>query len=290
MLVAAPRLARAEEGGAATQGSTAQEGNGSLKAPTAQVKSVGEPELDILTFHRANYLLTGFSRSTQAKFQFSLKYDLWPSRGRHTIYLAYTQKSLWDVYEKSAPFRESNYAPEIFYAHYHSDSHSQPNPGCDLFSEQVGVHHESNGEANDASRSWNRVFAEVNATCYGKPTLGLLGLRVWYPIGVAENKTIAQTQGYGELSAGLGVSDDALHMNGLLTVAVRKGMSKDLAKGSVVVDARWRPTYQRLLGKAWRFAPYVWFQFFAGYGETLATYDSSTTSARLGIGFTDRAP
>ena len=291
MFLFAPRGARAEERAAATQESTGQVRPGLAKnEPSPQVKSEAEPELDILTFHRANYLLTGFSRSTQAKFQFSLKYDLWPSRGRHTIYLGYTQKSLWDVYEKSAPFGESNYAPEIFYAHYHSDSHSQPNPGCDLFSEQVGVHHESNGEASDASRSWNRVFVEVNATCYGRPTLGLLGLRVWYPIGVAENKTIARTQGYGELSAGLGVNDDALHMNGLLTVTVRKGMSKDLAKGSVVVDARWRPTYQRLLGQAWRFAPYVWFQFFTGYGETLATYDSSTTSARLGIGFTDRAP
>jgi phospholipase A1 len=282
-------MARAEEGAAVTQDLARQNDvvPPDKQAPTA---AEHEPDLDVLTFHRSNYLLTGFNRATQVKFQFSFKYDLWPSRGRHTIYLAYTQKSLWDVYEKSAPFRESNYAPEIFYAHYHSDSHTQPNPGCDLFSEQLGVDHESNGEANDASRSWNRVFAELDATCYGKPIFGLVGLRVWYPIGTAENPTIAKTQGYGEVSAGVGVDDDALHMNGLLTVAVRKGMSKDLGKGSVVVDARWRPTYQRLLGKAWKFAPYVWFQFFAGYGETLATYDSSTTSARLGFGFTDRAP
>ena len=57
----------------------------------------------------------------------------------------------------------------------------------------------------------------------------------------------------------------------------------------MTLDARYRPTYQRLLGKAWKFAPYLWFQFFTGYGETLGTYDRSTTSARIGIGFTDRA-
>jgi phospholipase A1/A2 len=293
LLLAAPRLVCAEEGAAANQDLAPQN---EVVPPTEkppphpELKAEGEPELDILTFHRSNYLLTGFTRATEVKFQFSLKYDLWPSRGHHTVYLGYTQKSLWDIYEKSAPFRESNYAPEVFYAHYHSDSHSQPNPGCSLFSEQLGVEHESNGEADDASRSWNRIFAELDATCNGKPTYGLVGLRVWYPVGITENETIAQTQGYGELSAGVGVDDDALHMNGLMTVAVRKGMSKDLGKGSVVVDARWRPTYQRLFGKAWKFAPYVWFQFFAGYGETLATYDSSTRSARLGIGFTDRAP
>ena len=110
-------------------------------------QDVDQAELDVLTFHRANYLISGFNRQTEAKFQFSFKYDLWPSTGRHTVYLAYTQKSLWDVYEKSAPFRESNYAPEVFYAHYHSDVHGRPNPGCGLFSEQLGVEHESNGEA-----------------------------------------------------------------------------------------------------------------------------------------------
>lgn len=261
-----------------------------VQAAPAEVETEKEPELDVLTFHRANYLLTGFTSSTQVKFQFSFKYDLWPSRGHHTVYLAYTQKSLWDLYDKSAPFRESNYAPEIFYAHYHSDTHGKPNPGCGLFSEQAGVEHESNGEASDASRSWNRIFGEVAGRCYGQSTFGLVGLRAWYPVGVAENKTIAETQGYGELSLGVGVDDDDLLMNGLLTVALRKGTSKEIAKGSVTVDARWRPSYQRVLGKAWKFVPYVWFQFFAGYGETLSTYDSSSTSARVGIGFTDRAP
>lgn len=259
------------------------------QAATTEVKDEDEPELDVLTFHRANYLLTGFTNATQVKFQFSFKYDLWPNRSHHTVYLAYTQKSLWDVYDKSSPFRESNYGPEIFYAHYHSETHGQPNAGCGLFSEQAGVEHESNGESSDASRSWNRIFIGAEAMCYGKPTFGLLGLRAWYPVFIAENKTIVKTQGYGELSLGAGIDDEELHMNGLVTVALRKGWSKTLAKGSVTVDARWRPSYQSVLGKGWKFVPYVWFQYFAGYGETLATYDSASSSARVGIGFTDRA-
>ena len=265
-----------------------EKGSAASKAPEP-ARSEDEPELDLLTFHRSNYMLSGFTDDTQVKFQFSIKYDFWPSTSHHTVYFAYTQKSLWDIYDRSSPFRESNYAPELFYAHYHSEVHGQPEPGCGLFSEQVGIEHESNGEANDASRSWNRVFVDAEATCYGRPLYGLLGLRLWYPLGTGENETITKTQGYGELSFGLGIDHDSSHMNALVTVALRKGMSRDLGRGSLTLDARWRPTYRRLIGKAWKFAPYVWFQWFVGYGETLGTYDSPSSSARLGIGFTDRS-
>jgi phospholipase A1 len=260
-----------------------------LAQESAAAAAPDAPEVDVLTFHRSNYSLTGFTRATQVKFQFSFKYDLWPSPSHHTVYLGYTQKSLWDIYDRSAPFRESNYAPEIFYAHYHSELRDQPSPGCGLFREQLGVEHESNGEAGEASRGWNRIFADVQATCYGALAYGVLGLRAWYPFTLAENRRIARTQGYGELLAGIGADDDDWHMNGLLTVTLRKGTSPKLSRGSVTVDARWRPTYQRLLGKAWKFAPYVWAQYFAGYGETLGTFDSASSSARIGIGFTDRA-
>jgi phospholipase A1/A2 len=296
------RVAHAQEAAPATQTAAEREPAPNPPTPNAPTPTVpeaeqnakkavaeDEPELDVLTFHRSNYFVSGFTRDTQVKFQFSFKYDLWPSTGHHTVYLAYTQKSLWDLYDTSSPFRESNYAPEIFYAHYHSELHGQPNPGCGLFSEQLGVEHESNGEASEASRSWNRVFVDVQATCYGKPGYGLLGLRAWYPFGIAENPKIKSTQGYGELLLGAGLDDDDAHMNGLVTVALRKGTSHKLSKGSVTVDARWRPTYRRLLGKAWKFAPYLWFQLFTGYGETLVTESSATTSLRLGIGFTDRA-
>jgi phospholipase A1 len=223
------------------------------------------------------------------KFQFSIKYDFWPSTSRHTVYFAYTQKSLWDLYDTSSPFRESNYAPELFYAHYHSDDHGQPSPGCGLFSEQVGVEHESNGEEGDASRSWNRAFVDVEATCYGSSVYGVLNVRAWYPFGLRENDTIVETQGYGELLFGMGVDHDDSHMNGLFSIAVRKGVSEELRKGSLTFDARWRPTYQQLLGKAWKFAPYAWVQYFLGYGESLGTFDRASSSIRIGVGFTDRA-
>lgn len=292
LLFGLPARALAQDAGTEAQAAAAREHTPtqpSSEKLTQKPLAEDEPEIDVLTFHRANYFVTGFTKETQVKFQFSFKYDLWPSTSHHTVYLAYTQKSLWDLYGTSAPFRESNYAPEVFYAHYHSDLRGQPNPGCGLFSEQVGVEHESNGEAGDASRSWNRVFVDVEATCYGKPFYGLMGVRAWYPFGLRENPKIKRTQGYGELLLGVGVDDEDAHSNGLITVALRKGTSRQLAKGSVIVDARWRPTYRRLIGKAWKFAPYLWFQLFTGYGETLGTESSASTSIRVGFGFTDRA-
>ncbi len=273
----------------ALTGSADTPADGEASARARPAKTEDAPELDVLTFHRPNYFISGFTRDTQVKFQFSIKYDFWPSTSHHTVYFGYTQKSLWDLYSESSPFRESNYAPELFYAHFHSEIHGQPNPGCGLFSEQLGIEHESNGEASDASRSWNRLFIDIEATCYGSPLYGLLGLRLWYPLGLSENATIAQTQGYGELVLGIGFDDDAAHLNGLITLALRKGANFELSKGSLLADARWRPIYQRLLGAAWKFAPYIWLQAFVGYGETLGTYDSTSTSLRAGIGFSDRA-
>jgi phospholipase A1 len=247
------------------------------------------PDVDVLTIHRPTYFVTGFSKATQAKFQFSAKFDLWPNRGTHTAYLAYTQKSLWDVYDRSAPFRESNYAPEIFYAHYHATTRDEPNPGCGLYSEQLGVEHESNGERGEASRSWNRAFGDVRASCAGRPWYGYLDLRLWYPFLLSENPGITRTQGYGELAASVGVDEPALYLNGIVTVTLRKGTARSLSAGSITVDARWRPTYESVFGSAWRFAPFVWFQFFTGYGETLGTFDQTSTAARLGLGLTDRS-
>jgi len=55
--------------------------------------------------------------------------------------------------------------------------------------------------------------------------------------------------------------------------------------GSFESDARWRPRY----GDFWRFTPYLYGQFFTGYGETLLSYDRSHSAIRVGIGFTDRS-
>ena len=60
-------------------------------ASSAATPGTSAPEFDLLTFHRENYFITGFTGATEVKFQFSAKYDLWPNWGQHGIYFAFTE-------------------------------------------------------------------------------------------------------------------------------------------------------------------------------------------------------
>jgi phospholipase A1 len=245
------------------------------------------PQLDLLTFYKDNYFLTGFTNATEVKFQFSAKFDLWPNRGPHAAYFAFSQKSLWNIYRASQPFAENNYAPELFYSYFHAPNRYEPAPGCGFFLERFGFIHESTGEGGVRSRGWNRIYGESRFACYDAGrNYGALTLQLWAPpLGATDNPDIAKFIGYGELSLGVG-SDGGQLWFGDWEVALhaRKG-TRDVRVGSLEVDARWRPRY----GAFWRFTPYLYGQLFTGYGETLLNYDRALTAIRVGIGFTDRS-
>jgi outer membrane phospholipase A len=74
------------------------------------------------------------------------------------LWFGYTQQSHWQVFNKglSAPFRETNYAPEVFL--------TLPTDYT-LFGlrgrfASLGLLHQSNGQSGTLSRSWNRVYAQ----------------------------------------------------------------------------------------------------------------------------------
>ncbi|HYQ30765.1 MAG TPA: phospholipase A [Polyangiaceae bacterium] len=254
-------------------------------SPSNAPRPSEEAQLDLLTFYKDNYFITGFTMDTEAKFQFSAKFDIWPNRGKHAAYFAFTQKSLWDIYRTSQPFTENDYAPELFYSYFHAPGRYDPAPGCGFFLERGGVIHESTGEQGDNSRGWNRVYGESRFACYDAAHRYLaLALQLWAPpFGVADNPDIASYLGYGELSLSVG-SDRGRGWLGdwELQSHLRKG-TKNWSVGSLELNGRWRPRY----GDFWRFTPYLYAQLFSGYGETLLSYDRATTAFRIGIGFTD---
>ena len=244
-----------------------------------------EAELDLLTFYKDNYFITGFTQATEAKFHFSAKFDIWPNRSQHAVYFAFTQKSLWDIYRSSLPFRENNYAPELFYSYFHVPGRYEPDPGCGFFFERVGIIHESTGLQGADSRGWNRVYVESRFACYDPASrYAAVTLKLWAPpIGKSDNSDISRYEGYGELTISVG-SDRGRGWLGDWELAAhgRKGM-RDWRIGSLELDGRWRPRY----GDFWRFTPYLYAQLFTGYGETLLSYDRSLTTFRVGVGFTD---
>jgi phospholipase A1 len=115
-----------------------------------------------LTAFEPIYFIAG-DESPEAKFQFSFKYQLATlqhapdGRDAHTIQFAYTQRSLWDIGSQSSPFYDTSYMPELMYQ-WVTTKTEQSTGGLSWLGLQTGVRHESNGQADAASRSLNEVY------------------------------------------------------------------------------------------------------------------------------------
>jgi outer membrane phospholipase A len=247
----------------------------------------------ILTGHKENYFITGLSKTTQVKFQFSVKFDLWPNASRHSGYFGYTQKSFWRLYSPSSPFDESNYNPEVFYGYYVRSGDIVPGPGRVLFflqNARLGLDHESNGMDGASSRSWNRVHAQVRAGVYlGADHYLTVSPRAWYPVfGLEDNPRILDYYGYGSLTAeyGFDPNDRRWYGGGLVGATGRLG-KRDHNYG-LEIYAQWRPGYRGDLLRWFKFTPYLYAQYVRGYGESLLTFDQKSTSLRFGIAFEDK--
>jgi outer membrane phospholipase A len=249
----------------------------------------------ILSGHKENYFISGVTQAQHlVKFQYSVKFDLWPNASRHSAYFAFTQKSLWDLYRSSAPFLESNYAPEVFYGYYTRIGDLIPRryavtPFIDYA--RAGLEHESNGLDTTESRSWNRLSGTVRAGAYlGTNHYVVVAPKAWLPMGISDNPDIAQFLGYGSLTVEYGY-DPAVtqwYGGGDIKVTAWKGANLDWSRRGIEVAAQWRPGYEGALLEWWKFTPYFYAQFFTGYGETLLRYNEKFTAFRVGVALEDR--
>lgn len=203
--------------------------------------------------------------NTEVKFQFSFKMKALEVKERFDLWIAYTQLSFFQMYNKSisAPFRESNYEPEIMGV-IHTD--------YDLFGLRgrfinLGIVHQSNGRQDPLSRSWNRIYAQFG---FERGEFGLM-VRPWYRIREDwtndNNPDITDYLGHGDIVATYQVGG---HMFSLL---LRSNLNFWNFHGAAQVDWSF-PLYRQLKG-------YV--QVFTGYGESLIDYNHSQTT--IGAGF-----
>ncbi len=152
--------------------------------------------------------------NAQVKFQFSVKYKFFDRDvsvwGRPlALYLAYSQKSLWNVGQNSMPFEESNYNPEAF-LNYTVNSARGP---VELRDVVLGLYeHESNGLAGPQSRGWNRAYVAVRLgslpitePCNDDSTRKdhiELTVKVWHAYGYSDETAYLQTTGSNETFLG----------------------------------------------------------------------------------------
>lgn len=130
------------------------------RALAADVANVWDEEPILgkgLSLYKANYFLplswsdeSDEDGDSEAQFQISFKQRI----GHTHVFVAYTQVSFWRIWdnEDSRPFRETNFAPEIFYRW-----RAKKNPFGPL-DVNLGFEHQSNGQSQPDSRSWNRIY------------------------------------------------------------------------------------------------------------------------------------
>ncbi|MCU0244705.1 MAG: phospholipase A [Acidobacteria bacterium] len=212
-----------------------------------------------ITFHRSNAALV-FSYNDRPN-----PARLWRDLFGKDICLwaAYTQRSFWQLYnfDDSSPFRETNYEPEVllnFGTRYRF-------LGFEGRFFQFGVNHQSNGQSEPLSRSWNRLVANIGIE---RGPLSLL-VKGWWrvPDSDDDNPGLTHYVGNGELWAYYFIKKHRLG------VMLRDNLNFRENRGAVQVEWSF-PMFAMVAG-------YV--QYFLGYGESLLDYDHRVH--RVGVGF-----
>ncbi|RPJ36343.1 MAG: phospholipase, partial [Deltaproteobacteria bacterium] len=135
----------------------------------------------------------------EVKFQLSIKTKIWQDiLGQEMdLWFGYTQQSFWQFYnfDDSSPFRETNYEPELL-LNFRTDYSLLGWKGRFL---NVGFNHQSNGQSEPLSRSWNRIVASAG---FERGNFSLL-LKGWYRIPESaeddDNPKMGKYLGYGEI-------------------------------------------------------------------------------------------
>ena len=255
-----------------------------------------------LSAHKVNYFSINHwpgDGNAQVKFQISMKFkilepnlyvfksDLFPA------YVAYTQKSLWNVGQNSMPFEESNYNPE-FFLEYPLNAviigrlklrHIVISP----------MEHESNGLAGVQSRSWNRQYVRISFGLDSAEKLeitnslladkALLYIKLWRASGysdqdaylqsIGSNDTFLDYMGHGEI----GVSVRNFLWGGSLKnhqLDIKTPIFRDTDKPSCELEFR-----QQIPDM--NFALYL--QYWYGYGETLLRFNQFGHRGFAGLSF-----
>ena len=208
----------------------------------------------------------------EVKFQLSFKIPLLVDIAALPIsaYFGYTQISFWQAYnsDNSSPFRETNYEPEIF-AVWRTDKKLSHDWNFKLAT--LNLTHQSNGQADSLSRSWNRIessfiFENNHFTVAVNPWI-----RIEEATSEDDNPDLLDYYGHGKISAFYTVS------NNTFTITSRNNIESGFSKGSINLDWSF-PLGSNVRG---------YLQVFSGYGNSLIEYNEHTNTIGLGISLTD---
>lgn len=205
----------------------------------------------------------------EVKFQISLGFPIWRGIAGDNSLLgfSYTQDSWWQALngDESAPFRETNYEPQIFLGWATDYSFA----GWTLRDVEVGLNHQSNGRAEPTSRSWNRAYMRLMA----QNGNWQVDLKPWIRFSESEgsddNPDITKYLGHYRLKVGYALGESVFSVNSRYNWNTGYGSAE--------------------LGWSYPLTSQVRFytQVFSGYGESMIDYDHRQTRFGLGIMLND---
>lgn len=220
--------------------------------------------------YQDTYFTTGVPLNTSINkqtadvlFQISIRHRLTRSHlpFNSFLYLTYTQKSFWDIYDESAPFRDNNYNPSLGLGRYIIRGNKLRGT---VF---VQLEHESNGKSGEDSRSWNMLSF---STKYFFNLRLSFGLKAWIPIVDGdENKDLLDYRGLGTMSVNYINKNGRLWLTGELNP--RKGWGN--------VNTTFTAAYK--VSRASN--QFIYARFYNGKGESLLDYDKYSMNIRIGF-------
>jgi phospholipase A1 len=209
-------------------------------------------------------LATDLSHS-ELVFQLGFKMKLVESAFKKPVdfWFGYTQNSFWQAgnHKASSPFRETNYQPELMAVTPLNFNIL----GLHASFLNLGLTHQSNGQAGSLSRSWNRTYAQVGLERGGWTVVG----RVWKRINESaqddDNRDIVDYMGRGDMTV-------TYRNNGHdYSALVRRNFSTE--KGAVQLSWAF-PIAGHVKGYA---------QYFSGYGQSLIDYNYYQNVVGVGL-------
>lgn len=209
-------------------------------------------------FHRPN------SQNSGVKFQLSIKQRLTNATlpwGTY-LYLFFTEKVFWEVFQNSMPMSDLNFNPGIGWA--------KPFFVKDRYVGKMTliIEHESNGRDSIQSRSWNKVSLAANA--YVTDFLSVHA-KYWIPIVDGQN------------------NKDILKYSGIFQMGFQvNSRDKRWTVGATFVKRQgWNFNWNTNIQVGFRIIKncnqYLYLDWYNGYGEGLLAYNKFHNRLRIGL-------
>lgn len=197
---------------------------------------------------------------------------------KDSVWFAYSQQSYWQLFtpQISRPFRATDHEPEVIYVY---PTTAQLPWGWKWRYSGIGLVHQSNGQSEPLSRSWNRVYLMTGMELDNR---WMVDARIWQRLPESansdDNPGISDYIGRGELSVFWNMNKD-----NTVGATLRSSLSSS-GRGSVRLQ--WMQTLGRgLWGGKSNLRLHT--ALFSGYGDSMIDYNRKRTVFSVGLSLVD---